>query len=161
MEKEAVADSSSIIFLAKLDIFALVKNVFVRLILPEEVIKELFEKDSRENEIIKKELGGYLTSSQVRKIKDIPLGDGEKAAISYCLENKIKTLLSDDKKSRIYAKTLGIDVIGLLGILFFNLKENRIKKKEFLELLNNLVENGYYISPQLYAELMKKVEELT
>lgn len=160
MEKEAVANASSIIFLAKLDIFSLLKNVYPKIVLPKEVITELFEKDSPENEIIKKELNNLFIESEVKNVKDFSLGEGEKAAISLCLEKNIRTFISDDKKARIYAKSVGINVIGILGILLFNLKEKIIDKKEFQRLLNKLVEKGYYISPELYAEVLKRIEEI-
>jgi len=159
MEKEVAADSSFIIFLAKLDIFSLAKNTFHKILLPEEVITELFEKDSSENELIKRELVNFIVKSPVNNIQDMPLGDGEKAAISLCLEKNIITLLSDDKKARLYAKSLGINVMGILGLLLLNLKEEKINKKEFLELLNQLITKGYYISPSLYAEVIRTVED--
>lgn len=158
MEKEAVADSSFIIFLAKLDIFSLAKNIFHKILLPEEVINELFEKNSSENELIKIELTNFLVKSHVNNRKNLPLGDGEKATISLCLEKKINTILSDDKKARLYAKSLGINVMGILGLLLLNLKEEKINKKEFLELLNKLVSIGGYISPILYAEVIRTIE---
>lgn len=158
MEKEAVADSSFIIFIAKLDAFNLVKNTFSRILLPEEVIEELFRKNSSENELIKRQLADLLVKLSVKEIRDIPLGDGEKAAISLCLEKKVKILLSDDKKARTFAKSLGLSVLGILGLLLINLKENRLNRKNFIELLNKLVGLGYYISPALYAEIMKNVE---
>ena len=159
MEKEVVSNSSSIIFLAKLNIFNLAKNIFLKIILPKEVIKELFEKNSPENEIIRKELKEFLKEADVRDIKDFPLDHGEKAAISLCLEKGVKIFLSEDKKARMYAKSLGIKVIGILGILLSNIEDKKIDKKELLKLLNKLIENGYYISPQLYAEIIKKIEE--
>ncbi|MDO8460304.1 MAG: DUF3368 domain-containing protein [Nanoarchaeota archaeon] len=160
MEKEVVSNSSSIIFLAKLNIFDLARNVFSRIIVPKAVTKELFEKDSPENEIVKRELNNFLKESEVKNIKDFPLDEGEKAAISLCLEKNVGIFLSDDKKARRYAKSLGIKVIGILGILLDNIQEKKIDKKEFLRLLNKLIEKGYYISPALYAEVMKKIEEL-
>jgi len=159
MGKEVVSDSSFIIFLAKLDIFYLAKNIFSRIILPREVVKELFAKDFPESEVIKRQIDRFLYSRDVIEIKNFPLDEGEKVAISMCLEKGIKTLLSDDKKARVYARNLGIEVIGILGILLFNLKKNKISKKEFLSLLNKLIEKGYYITPILYSEIMKKLEE--
>ena len=159
MEKEVVSNSSSIIFLAKLSIFSLAKNVFQKIILPKEVIEELFKKSSPENEIIKKELNNFLIQDELKNIKDLALDEGEKAAISLFLKKKINTFLSDDKKARTYAKSLGIEVIGILGILFLNLKEKYIDKKELLSLLNKLINEGYYISPKLYAEIIKKLED--
>jgi uncharacterized protein len=159
MEKEIVSNSSSIIFLAKLDLFYLAKNIFSRIILPEEVIKELSQKESSENHLIKRELAKFLVEQKVYSIKDFPLDAGEKAAISLCLEKNITTFLSDDKKARVYAKSLGIEVIGIIGILLFNFSEKKIDKKEFHRLLNKLLSVGYYISPALYAEIMRTIEE--
>jgi len=159
MEKEVVSNSSSIIFIAKLDIFNLAKNVFSKIIIPKAVIKELFEKSSPENEIIKRELKDFLIENEVKNIKDFPLDDGEKEAISLCLEKNIKTFLSDDKKARAYAKSLGINVLGMIGILFLNLNEKKINKKEFSSLLHKLIDIGYYISPDVYAEIIKTINE--
>lgn len=158
MEKEVVSNSSSIIFIAKLDIFNLAKNVFSKIIIPKAVIKELFEKKSPENEIIKRELNNFLIENEVKNIKDFSLDEGEKEAISLCLEKNIQIFLSDDKKARNYAKSLEIEVLGTLGVLLFNLKEQKIDKKEFLILLNKLVDVGYYISPAIYAEIIKTIE---
>ena len=157
MEKEAVANSSSLIFLAKLDIFNLAKNILSKILVPTSVIKEVFEKDFPENNIIKKELDSFLIKLEVKEIKYFPLDEGEKAAISLCLEKNVKLFLSDDKKARIYARTLGIEVVGVIGILLYNLENNKINKKEFMELLNKLIGKGYYISPGLYAEIIKIV----
>lgn len=159
MEKEVVSNSSSIIFIAKLDIFNLAKNVFSKIIIPKAVIKELFEKKSPENEIIKRELNNFLIENEVKNIKDFSLDEGEKEAISLCLEKNIQIFLSDDKKARNYAKSLEIEVLGTLGVLLFNLKEQKIDKKEFLILLNKLVDVGYYISPAIYAEIIKTIED--
>jgi predicted nucleic acid-binding protein len=156
-KKEAVANTSSIIFIAKLNLFDLVKNIFSKILIPKEVIEELFENNSPENEIIKRELNNFLFEEKVNNIKELPIDDGEKAAISLCLEKRINLFLSDDKKARNYAKSLGIEVIGILGILYYNFKEETIGKKEFLNFLNKLIENGYYMSPSLYNEIIQMI----
>jgi|SRR3989344_1898702 len=157
MEKKVISNATTIIFLAKLNIFNLAKNVFSSVIIPKEVVEELFKKSSPENEIVRKELNNFLKESEVKKIKDLPLGDGEKAAISLCLEKGIKTFLSDDKKARVYAKSLGIKVIGILGILLFNLRKKKINKNELLNLLNELIKKGYYLSSAVYAEVLNEI----
>ncbi|MBS3074508.1 hypothetical protein J4447_03580 [Candidatus Pacearchaeota archaeon] len=159
MEKEVVSNTSSVIFLAKLDIFNLAKNIFSKIIIPTEVADELFKKNSPENERIKRELNNFLIEKKVEKIKDLPLGGGERAAISLCLEREIKMFLSDDKKARVYARSLGLRSIGILGIILINLRDKKISKKEFIRLLNEWIRKGYYISPLLYAEILKEIEE--
>ena len=85
--------------------------------------------------------------------------EGEKAAISLCLEKDIKFFLSDDKKARNYARSLGIEVIGIIGILLYSLQDNKISKEEFMKIINELIEKGYSLSPELYAEVIKKITE--
>lgn len=157
MEKKAVTNTSSIIFIAKLDIFHLVKNLFHQILIPKEVVKEIFEKDSPENAIIEKEFQEFLKEVEVKSIKEISIGTGERAAISYCLENNIKTFLSDDKKARKFADALGLDTIGIIGILLWNFKHKNITKKEFVKLVDALAEGDYFMSPSLYSELMKLI----
>lgn len=160
MEKEVVANTSSLIFIAKLDIFNLAKNLFSRILVPKHVINEILEKDNPETLIIKRELKEFLKESGVKKIRNFSLGEGEKAAISLCLERKIKIFLSDDKKARNFARSLGLDTLGTLGILLWNLKHEKIAKDELLKILNKLIDNGFYISPKLYVEIMKIVDSV-
>ena len=160
MEKEVISNSSSLIFIAKLNIFHLTKNVFSKIIIPEVVIKEILSKNSPENELIQKEIDNkYININKIANIKNFPLDEGEKTAISLCLKKNIGIFLSDDKKARIYAKSWGIKVVGVLGILLSNFQEKKIDKKEFLKILDELVQVGYYISPALYSETIKKLDE--
>ncbi len=156
--EEVVSNTSSLIFLAKLNIFHLAKNVFSKIFVPEKVINELFKKSFPENEIVRKELNNFLIIAKAKEIKELPLGLGERAAISLCLKKNIKNFLSEDKKARVYSRSLGLEPIGILGILFSNLKSKKISKKEFATLLNNWIKKGYYISPALYAEILKEAE---
>ena len=155
MKKEAVSNTSSIIFITKLNIFDLVKNMFSKILIPKEVIDEIFEKDVPENKLIKKELDEFIKNIKVKNIKEFPLDKGEQAAISLCLEKNIKTFLSEDKKARNYARSLKIETIGIPGILLWNLKNKKIKKEKCLNLVNELIKKGYYLSPNLYSEIAK------
>jgi len=159
MERKAVTNTSSLIFIAKLNIFDITKNLFSEIFVPKQVINEIFDKDFPENKIIKKELGKFLKEVNVKKVRDLSIGDGEKAAISYCIDKKINTFLSDDKKARRFAQSFGIETIGVLGILLFNLQNKKIKKQDFLNFFNKLIEKGYYVSPGLYAKIMDLIKE--
>lgn len=157
MEK-AVTNTSSIIFMGKLDLFNLAKNTFSEILIPKQVLEELFKKDSPENNLIKKYLQDFLTETEITKIKDLPLDIGESAAISLCLEKNIKILISDDKKARSYARNLGIETIGVMGIILDNLQKNKIKKSEAKEILNKLIKKGYYISSTVYSEISRTLD---
>ena len=159
MEKEVVSNSSSLIFLAKLDIINLAKNLFSAILIPKQVFNEIFNKRMLENILLEKEVGKFLIVRNVKNVKDFSLDIGEQAAISLCLQEKKKTFLSDDKKARILARNLEIEVIGVLGILLWNLKNNKIKKDVCLNLLNKLMNKGYYMSPELYSDIFSEIND--
>ena len=161
MEKEKVSsvvgNASSLILLAKLNRFDLLKNIFGSVFVPFAVKKELLKREEKTSEILilEKELKEFMKVVEVKKVLDLPLGDGEKEAISLCLEKNVKIFLSDDKKARKFARTFNLETIGIMGIFLKNLQNKRITKKKFLDLLEKLMEEGYYISPELYNKIMR------
>ena len=161
MEKEKVSivigNASSLILLAKLNRFDFLKNIFGSVIVPFAVKKELLKREEKTSEILilEKELKEFMKVVEVKKVLDLPLGDGEKEAISLCLEKNVKIFLSDDKKARKFARTFNLETIGIMGIFLKNLQNKRITKKKFLDLLEKLMEEGYYISPELYNKIMR------
>jgi len=161
MEKELVSNASSLIFIGKLGIFYLLKNICQRVLIPKQVFDEIFKYDKSENNLIQKELdSNFIVKQDIKKIKDIPLHIGERAAISLCLEKNIKIFLSDDKKARSYARSLSLDTIGVLGIILESLKLKSINKKQAKELIRKLIDKGYYMSPGLYAKTLELIEEV-
>lgn len=158
MEKEVIANTSSLIFIAKINRFDLVKNIFTKIIVPKEVINEIFDKDKPENTLIKKEINTFIQVENVKEIREFSADKGERAAISLCLEKKDRTFLSDDKKARKIARSLEIDTLGILGILLWNLENKYIAKQEFEELINDLMKNGYYITSNTYTKLIEKLK---
>lgn len=157
-KEEAVADASSLIFLAKIDALHLAKNLFSCLYIPEEVMQEISKKKTAEFILLEREFSSFLKEAKVKEMREMPLDDGERATISYCLEKNILLCLMDDLKARRYAHSLGIKTIGVLGILLANFKIKILEKNEFLILLQKLIDNHYYMSPQIYVEVMKELE---
>ncbi|MDP2925143.1 MAG: DUF3368 domain-containing protein [Nanoarchaeota archaeon] len=156
MEKEIVSNASSLIFIEKAKIFNLVKNLYSRILVPERVLKEIFKYNRPENIVIEQEINsGFIKLIKVRGVKDFPIHIGEKEAISLCLEKNIFLFLSDDKKARRYARSLKIETIGVLGVIINNLKLKHINKREARALMEKLIKEGYYMDPELYAEVMK------
>jgi predicted nucleic acid-binding protein len=159
MEKELVSNASSLIFIGKLGIFNLLKNVCQRILIPKQVFDEIFKYNKPENNLIQKELdSNFIVKQDIKSIKEIPLHIGERASISLCLEKNIKTFLSDDKKARRYARSLNLDTIGILGIILENLRAKSLNKKQAKELIKELIDKGYYMSPGLYAKTLELIE---
>tara|TARA_Y100000310_G_scaffold164768_1_gene164533 strand:- start:1387 stop:1869 length:483 start_codon:yes stop_codon:yes gene_type:complete len=160
MKQTVVSNTSTLIFLAKLDAYNLAKNRFPEILVPKQVLEEIFVKPTPEINIIKDNLTTFLQEIEVKNIKDLPLGDGERSAISYCLQNKYKLFLSDDKKARRIARSLGLETVGILGILLWNLENKKINKIKFMNLFNNLIKKKYYISSDLYSRIMELIKNI-
>jgi predicted nucleic acid-binding protein len=158
VKKEAVSNTSTIIFASKINRLDLLKNIFKKIFVPFEVINELFKKESPENNVIKKEVGVLFNEVKVRKFLNIPIGIGERAAISYCIEKKVPIFMSDDKKARNFAESFNIQPIGILGIILVNLKNKFINVDEAKKIFQELIEKDFYVSSDIYAEMMKQIE---
>lgn len=160
MEEELVSNASSLIFIGKLGIFNLLKNICKRVLIPQQVFDEMLKFDKPENNLIQKEIySNFIVKQEVKSIKEIPLHIGERAAISLCIEKNIKMFLSDDEKARLYARSLNLDTIGILGIILKNLRIKTINKKQAKELIIKLIDKGYYMSAGLYAKTLDLIEE--
>lgn len=158
MEEKAVTNTSSILFIAKIDRFDLLKNKFSEILIPKEVLDEIFQKDAPENLIINRELINFLKKTETKNLRDFRLDKGEQAAISLCIEKDIRTFISDDKKARKFARAIGIDTMGVAGILLWNFENKKITKEEFEELLNRLIALGHYLSYNIYNQLKEKLK---
>lgn len=158
MEK-VVSNTSSVIYLGKLKIFELARNMFSNIIIPCQVAEEIFQKECPENNYIKEELNKSIKIFEPQKILDIPVGKGEKSAISLCVEKNIKTFLSDDKKARRYARLLKINTLGVIGIILWNVEHKKIKKSEAKKLIKKLIDKGYLISTDFYLKVIELIEK--
>ena len=77
-------------------------------------------------ELIRKNFGEFLEEREIERVKDLPLGKGEKAAISLAI-NEGKAFLSDDKKQRKFARNFDLETIGTL---LWNLKKRQNQERE-------------------------------
>jgi predicted nucleic acid-binding protein len=151
-----ISDSTTLIILFDLNRIDLLKNLFDKIYIPEKVYEEITYKESflipefieivkvKENDILK----------ELRYLLD----DGESEAITLALEKKLP-LIIDEKKGRKIAKNLNIKIIGLLGILYLNIKKDFMTKKEASDFLDLAIKNGYRISNKLIKEFLKEINE--
>ena len=54
------------------------------------------------------------------------MGLGEASAISLALETEKSLIILDDKKARRYAQYMGLDIIGIIGLLRLGYKQDLI-----------------------------------
>lgn len=146
-----VSDASPLISLALLDKLELLDKLFDQVYVPDEVYRELTQKDKPYYD----KFATYL-EGKVKKVKDLTsvnilkneIDAGEAEAIVLALEEGIKDILIDDNKGRTKAKMNGLIPIGIVGILL------RAKQKgligEIKPYLDKLMNNKRRISQHLY-----------
>jgi len=132
--KIIIADSSTLIALLDTGNFSLLFKLFEELIITVEVYEEITY-----NNLHKQTIEDYLSLNRL-KLQTIKHNDmyemltkrldaGESASIVLAKELKLP-LIIDEKKGRKVANSLGINIIGLVGIILKLLQKNIISKKE-------------------------------
>ena len=157
-----VSDSSPIIIFARSNNLSILKAVVGCLIIPRAVYAEVVEegKGFRETEEIKKASWikvGYVEASEEMDALPRNLGGGEKEAIILAKKLNIPILL-DDLRTRKEAKRQGLKVVGSLSIIYIAKRKGLISSAK--ELLDLLIESGYYLSNTLYYTFLKEMGEL-
>ena len=97
-------------------------------------------------------------SEQLSELKML-LDEGESEAIALAIKKKTP-LIIDEKKGRKIALNLNIDILGLLGVLYLNIKKDFATVDEVKNFLIVAKENGYRISDKLIQDMLKKVQKM-
>jgi len=109
----AVSNSSPLIAFERIGELDLLRAVFPGLVIPPAVADEIATTASVPSWIVVRPLQGRLDARTV-----VPgLGAGEREAISLAIETRATWLVLDDQAARQVARTIGLPVIGTLGIL--------------------------------------------
>ena len=122
MSKFVVADSSCLISLSRIGKLDVLRELFIKIIIPEAVYYEVVVRGE-----------GRIGAEQVKKAKwikkqkvqnalavgafKVNLGAGESEAIALAYESKADFLILDDFKARQTAEELSLEVIGTVAVL--------------------------------------------
>ncbi len=159
---KAAADSSVLINFAKANRLDLVAQVFEKpLNIPEEVYQETVirgvEKKEKDSLIIDR----FVKEKKIKVTKvgfplEFPFLDaGEKAVLSLARQEKIQVVCIDEAQARNAAKLLGLKPIGSLGILNLAIKQGLLTKAEAMDLLDEMISQGYRISAKILEKFRK------
>ena len=158
--KSIVSDTTTLIILGKLKQYHLLENLFSKIYIPNEVMKELSKKSDGILEQIEE-----LDLFEVKNISDMHLfhfldeilDKGESQAI--VLANELNMiLLIDEKKGRAIAKDMGLEIIGLLGVLILNVKKSHLSQKKAKAILEDIKALEFRISKKLEENFLKAIE---
>ena len=152
-----ISDATALICLSKINKLEILKKIYFAVIIPPAVKGEVLIKGkegySSVHDAIK---SGWIKVINPKKGVDLGLGAGENQAISLAIERKDSIIL-DDAFAIKAAKAFNIPIVRTTTVIFTAYRKKIITKAQALEMLNKLIDAGYFISTRDYAVLMSKL----
>ena len=147
-----VSDGTTLIVLFDLDRVELLENLFEVVYITPVVLEEISVKYP----VV---LPSFIT---VEKPEDdelfnslrILLDPGESEAIALAKAKNLPIII-DEKRGRKIAGGLGLKVIGLLGVVYLNVKKGFLTKREAGEFIESAIEHGYRISRKMVDDVLE------
>jgi len=149
-----VSDATTLIILFDMDRVGLLSNLFEKIYIPESVFDEINFKS-----II--ELPDFMSVVKVQDcellndLKNI-LDIGESEAITLAKKMDLP-LIIDEKKGRKIAQNLELKIIGLIGIIYLNIKKEFMSKNEAIVFFEKAIKNGYRVNQKLIDTMMENL----
>ncbi len=157
-----ISDTTALIVLAKSDSLNLLSNLFREIFIPQAVYDELKFKDDivkyRVNKFDKISLKQVTDLETLEQIRSLNIDDGETEAITLAIELDLK-LIIDERKGRKIAMSQGVKIVGVLGILIENYRQDFISLQESHLYYNLFQTNGLRISETLEKLFFEKLVE--
>jgi len=157
-----VVNSTPLISLAVLNQLGLLTEIFGNVIVPLSVYNEVVINGKGKNGYDKLSETNWFDVAEVKNTGQkqsimIELDEGESEVITIAKEKGIKTVCIDEFAGRRYAKLLGLEVIGTLGILLIAKQKGYVP--ELRSLFRRLLENDRHIGKALCNKILLRVEE--
>ena len=160
IEETWVINASPLILLGKLGRIDLLEQLAKQIMVPQAVLCEVASGRAADAGI-----GDTLVWAQNRVIEDIlvpisisgwDLGAGESQVLAHCILGRYRAVL-DDGEARAAAKVHSVPLVGSLGVILRARKAGLIPTAR--PLVEQLVESGSYLSPELIRQALIKVGE--
>jgi predicted nucleic acid-binding protein len=145
-EKIVIVDASCLLVFSHINRFSLLRELCPQLITTPEVVEEYKADLPQWIQVVS------IQNTAITKSINALLGLGESSAIALALETRNPLIILDDKRARAYAKNLGLDHIGVIGLLRLGYKKGLIKDID--DILAELRVNHFYL-PGNVEELIK------
>ena len=159
--KPVIINNSPLVALWELGHLALLRALYTKVLMPEEVAEEFLRKEPMTRETAL----GEATWLEVVQLA-IPLDDsdypelerGEAAVLALAAERGARLVIFDDLDARQYAQRLHLTVTGTVGILLEAKKKGLIDVIE--PLLTDLRNNGMYLGDAVIVHALQLAGEI-
>jgi len=157
-----VSNTSAVLNLAIIGQLSLLREQFGEIWIPAAVLEELrVEEDLPGSQAVGEALeAGWLRVEEVKdqalaQVLQRDLDRGEAEAIVLAVQVKAERVLLDEREGRRVAKSLGLEVAGVLGVLLRARREGKLP--ELQRVMDELRERaGFRIGAELYADLLRE-----
>ena len=151
MPERCVVDTSALQYLFRIGQLDILQTLFDEVLVADDVEQELNQGKSTGYLVPNITDYSWITTAKPDSYS-IPielksLGDGECASILLARETSADRIILDDLDARYAAETLGLHVIGTIGILMRAKEQNLIPK--IAPLLEQLIDAGMWISSEI------------
>lgn len=152
-----ISNSTPLILLSKINKLELLKKLFGHVIVTDAVKEEVLIENKPGYFLINQAINsGWIKIENPKRDAELGLGKGENSAINLAKEKKDK-LIIDDAFAIKAVKGLNIEFIRTTTVVFLAVEKAAINKKEAVSIINNLIENGYYLAPKYYADIFGRL----
>ena len=141
-----VSNAGPLIHLARISKLKLLKALFGEVVIPYAVKEEVVERGKEKGKADAFLIEEGLKEGWIVTVEDIDMGEiaeragieeAEAIAIMHARRKRCPVLL-DDLAARRFAISLGLEVVGSVGVLIMSAKECKISKEEALDSLEKL-----------------------
>lgn len=157
-----VSDTTAITHLARIGALTLIRQLYLTVYIPEAVYRELTEHGEEVPGAKEVCSNPWLKVKSVQNTERVEahsavLDPGESEAIALAQEINADLLIIDEKTGRAYAKSLGIEITGMIGILMIAKERKLITAiKPYLD---RLIATRFKLGMGLYNQALELAGE--
>ena len=158
-DRIVIVNSTPIISLREIGLLDVLEKLYKTITIPEAVRKEVTVRNP-------KSLVGYdwihvqqITNKTAKETFSSALHDGEVEVMLLAKEIGANLVIIDDGLARKHAKYLGLKITGTIGVLLRAKQDGIIK--DLRPYLNEMIRYGFYVSENVYQEVVRLAGEVT
>lgn len=167
----AVLDATPLIYLASIDRLALCDELATPPVTPEPVYEEVVTTgieagypDARRIErVVEEGVVAVVETPETRLFERLGgnsrLSEAD-AAVLAAAADRSEPAIVDDRYARVIADAEGIETRGTTYVVLRSLREGVIDADDARTAIDGMVEAGWYCGTDLYARILRKIEEL-
>lgn len=167
MTRRAVVDATPLIYFAKLGIVHRLPALYDTLLVPRTVHREVVVAGKEKGAPDATTLEHAFARRVLRVTRDVPvpaevpssLDAGERAAIALALRRGCD-LLIDEREGYTLARALGLRPRRTTALLLEGVARGLWDARQFGALLRRLVSLGYFLTADLYEDLLREAREV-